>query len=158
MELDVRGRILTVAIRVDRLGVAAHVGVIHVAEQTQCHGRLRTQFHFDILATRSRDVPVEGDAIGHGRHQRFSTAHGVARRDVFDDDGVGVAARVSGVVVSAVVVHRPVGELEMTVGADGVGIKEIDDPQLARADLKAACRELRLQREWRRRGGLHLLG
>ena len=59
----------------------------------------------------------------------------------------GVAASVGGVVPGAVVVHGPVHELEVGVGADIVDVEEVGQGEFAEAELDAACGDLRGQRE-----------
>src|SRR5208282_6726031 len=60
----------------------------------------------------------------------------------------GVAARVGGVVVRAVVVDRPVQELEVTVRAPGVQIEEIGQVELTQAKFDPArgegCSKMKL--------------
>jgi len=59
---------------------------------------------------------------------------------VLDDGAVGVAARVGGVVVGAVVVDGPVHELHVAVGAGGVDVEDVGRRHLADAQLEAMAR------------------
>ena len=89
--------------RRDRLVVAAHVRVVRVEERPRHEPSSRPQLQLHVLAVGAREVPLERDAVGHRRHERFRAAQGPARHDQLDEGGVGVAARVGRVVIGAVV-------------------------------------------------------
>ena len=82
--------------------------------------------------------PVHVDAVGHNWHGEEAVAKAPCAVVILGHAAHGVAARVGRVVPGAVVVHGPVHELQMAVGADGVDVKEIRQRHLADPQLHAA--------------------
>ncbi len=66
-----------------------------------------------VLRVRTSEIGVEMDAIGDLGHQSFGEARGPVPVVVLEHGGEGEAAGVRGVVVGAVVIHRPVHELKI---------------------------------------------
>ena len=68
------------------------------------------------------DVCVEMEPIGHFGHKRFGEAHAPPAIIVLNNYCISVAARVCRIVVRAIVVDRPVQELQVAVGAPGIQV------------------------------------
>ena len=152
MRVDIRPRDVARQKIANRLIVAAHARVVCVAEHPQHERRSRTDLHLEVLGARARDVPVERDAVGHLRHQRFAEPKRPRRRGVFGNGRVSVAARVGRVVVRPIVVDGPVGELQVAVAAGSVDVEEVGETKLAGADLETPRRHARRESERTRRG------
>ena len=90
-------------------------------------------FELEILGARTRQVGIEMNAVGLFRHERFGEAHRPAAVVVFEDCAIGVAAGVGGIVVGAVVVDRPVEELEVAVGAPGIEVEKVREAEFSDA-------------------------
>ena len=56
-----------------------------------------------------------------------------------------IAARIGGVVICAVIIHRPIHELKMAVGSNRVRVKKIGKAQFARVDFEPLVGLLRRQ-------------
>ncbi len=147
VRLDVRRRVDVRAKCGNRLVVAAHVRVVHVHQRAKDDAGARTRFEFKVVCVTPRDVPIHVDAVGHRRHQCFGASQRPVRRHQLNDHGVRVAARVGGVVVRAVVVDGPVGELQMAVAAGRIEVEEIHEPHLSGPDLQSALRQPRHHRQ-----------
>ena len=104
------------------------------------------QLEFDIFGAGAGKIGVDVDAVRHLGHQRFRESHGPMAVVVFHHRGIRVAARVRGVVVGAVVVERPIHELEITVRAVRVQIKKIHQAEFSEANFEAPHRQLREER------------
>ena len=98
---------------------------------------------FEIFGSCARDIRIEIDAIRHFGHQRFGEASREPVVVVFENHAIGVAARVCGVVVRAVVVHSPVQELQVAIGAPGVEVEEVGHAEFADAKLDSPRRNRR---------------
>src|ERR1700732_2568937 len=66
---------------------------------------------------------------------------------VLEHHACRVATRVGGVVVSAVVIHRPIEELQAAILSPGVQVEKIHYAEFADADFNAARGEFRHQPE-----------
>ncbi len=149
---DIRRRGLMIEKIGDRLPVIAHVGVVEIAQQPHGACSMRDQFpaglQLEVFRARSRDIGVEVDAVRNLRHQCFGESRRAPMIVVFQDGAIGVTARVRGVVVRAIVVDRPVQELQVAVGAPGVQVEEIGQVELSDAELDAArgkgCGQMKL--------------
>ena len=134
-----------------RLIVVAHVGVID--ERQGAQGAAPTIFaavfdlELEVLGVAVDEVPVERDAVGHGRHQHLAEARLDNRSLILDHQPVGVTARIRCVIPGAVVVDGPVHELQMAVGAGGVDVEEIGGRHLADAQLEAMARHVGERRD-----------
>jgi hypothetical protein len=60
------------------------------------------------------------------------------RAVVLKEGGKREAASVRGIVVGAVIVHRPIHELEISIRAKGVEVKEIGQAEFSEAELQPA--------------------
>ena len=114
-------------------------------------------FHLVVFPAGSPEIPVEVNAVGNGGHEGDGGAGGPELVVVFGDAGVGVTAGVGGVVPGAIVVHGPVHELEVRVGADIVEIEEVGQAHAAEAEVDAPGGNLRGEGE-RRPGGVGEVG
>src|SRR5258706_7633188 len=81
------------------------------------------------------------NAVGDFGHERFCKTNDVIFIVIFEKRRIGKAASVGGVIVGAVVVHGPVHELEITVGAISVEVEKIGQAHLPEAKFKAAFGE-----------------
>ena len=109
--------------------------------------QLAPSFELEVFGACARDISVEMDAVRYFRHQGFSEAHRPPVIVVFDQGAVGVAARVRCVVVGAVVVHRPIEELQVRIRAPGVDVEEIGHAEFSDAELDSAGRNGRSEME-----------
>ncbi len=98
---------------------------------------LPASLQLEVLRARPRHIGIQECTVRNLRHQRFGKARGPRGIVVFHDDGVGVTPRVRGHIVGAIVVHRPVQELQIAVGTIGVRIEEIRQVHLACAQLQS---------------------
>src|SRR6185437_1747852 len=98
----------------------------------------RAELQFQVLCSRTAEVEIKFDAIGNLGHEQFSEADSPSRRLVFEDGAIGIATGVRGIVVSAIVVDGPVGELKMTVGAHVVVVEEVRRTEFADAKFQPA--------------------
>ena len=105
------------------------------------------QLELAVLGVGAAEGPVEVDAVGHGGHGEEAVAEAPAAVVVLGHAAHGVAASVGGVVPGAVVVHGPVHELEVAVGADVVDVEEVGQGHFADAELDAAHGDAGRQRE-----------
>ncbi len=125
--------------------VDAHVGVIGVAEDAKYGLAVRqekmTQLEFNILRAGAAQVGVEVNAVRHLGHQRFRESHGPMPVVVFHHCGVGKTARIRGIVVGAVIVERPVHELEIAVRAVRVHVEKIHQAEFSEAKFQAPHRQ-----------------
>ena len=125
----------------DSLAVAAHVGVIHITQQPDRCGTSSSKrwpkFDFDVFSACPPQTPVQIDAIRDLGHQRLTKSRAPVAAVILGDSGKCVATRVGGVVVRAIVVDGPIHELQMTVAADAVDIKEVRDAHFPRTELDA---------------------
>ena len=167
MKRDGRRLVDTGKIGLDGITVESHVGVVDVAEGADHAFAIRrykaaeeivTPFGFKILTARTLQVPVVVDAVGDGGHEGDRIARGEVAVIVLDDGGVGVAASVGGIVPRAVVVGRPVHELEMAIGTDSIEVEEVGEAKLANAEFEAALGVLSRQGEWAATGFGELRG
>ena len=135
----------------DLVAVDAHVGVVGVGQQTNDAGFLGnhavTQFVFEIFRVRLPRLPDQIDAVGDLGHESFGEAKSPVAVFVVGGKADGIAASVGGIVPGAVVIDRPVEELEVSVGADGIDIEEIGHAELAEADFQTAARQFVEERE-----------
>ncbi len=137
----------------DGHAVNAHIGVIGVAEEANdClavrqDGMMQLEFH--IFRARAAKIGVKIDAVGHLGHQCFRKTHGPVAVVVLHHRGIRVAARIRSVVVGAVVIHRPIHELEIAVRAVYVQIKKIHQAEFSEANFQAPHRQLREERQRR---------
>lgn len=126
----------------DRFAVRAHMGAIGIKQQAgrafAAGHEAAVQLEFAVLAVSAAEGPVQVDAIGYDGHSEDAVAKRPGAVVVLGHSPYGVAARVGGVVPGAVVVHGPVHELEVAVGADIVEIEEIRQRHLAQAKFDAA--------------------
>jgi len=105
-------------------------------------------FEFQVCRARAGDVRIEIDAVCNLGHQRLEKAGGKPAIVIFDHGAIGITAGVGRVVVGAVVVHRPIQELEMAVAAPGIGVDKIDHAEFSGSKLNPAdgerCGEIEL--------------
>jgi hypothetical protein len=145
---------------VDSHAVNAHVGVVRVAEQANDRFAARQEgmmhLEFNVFRVSAAEVRVQIDAVGHLGHQRFRKPHGPVAVVVLHHRGIRVAARVRGVIVGAVVVERPIHELEIAVRAVRVQIEKIHQAEFSEANLEAPHRQLREERQRSSLGGCFL--
>src|SRR5712692_5714222 len=95
------------------------------------------------------------NAVGDFGHEGFGKAQGPVAVVVFGHGGEGEAASVGGVIVGAVVVHGPIHELEIGVGAVSNESGEIGGGEFSEAEFEAALREFAKNGEGRAVVGLH---
>src|SRR5438445_13672111 len=92
---------------VDRLTVAAHVGVIYVTEDAQDALAFRddraANIEFNILGARAAEVRVKMNAVRDFGHQAFGKADGPAAVVILEHSGEGKACGDGRVIVGAVV-------------------------------------------------------
>src|SRR5579862_1201409 len=145
---DIRNGRLAILEIANRLLVISHVGLIEITEEANdavaMENAIAARFEFEIFGARTSDVCVEIDSVGDLGHQRFGEANGPPVIVVLKDHAVGVAARVRGVVVGAVVVDGPIEKLQVAIGAVGIHVEEIDHIGLSDAERDPA--------RWKRSG------
>src|ERR1700751_561659 len=138
---DIRNGRLAVLEIANGLFVISHVGLIQIAEEADdavaMEDAIAARFEFKICGAGAGDVCVEIDSVRDFGHQRFGEANGPPMIVVFEDHAVGVAARVGGVVVGAIVVDGPIEELEVAVVAVGIEIEEIRHGEFSYANFDA---------------------
>jgi hypothetical protein len=151
MSFDIGHRIATPEECSYGFAVATHVRVIHVIQQpdrcAMISNKSRPKFDFGVFGPCSPQIPVQIDAIRHLRHQRFSKPHAPVAAMVLGDSGECVSPRVRRIVVGAVIVHRPVHELQMTVAAWCADVEEIRNAHLTHAEFETPFGPLSGQRE-----------
>ena len=116
------------------------------------------QLELAVVGVGAAEGPVQVDAVGDDGHGEEAVAQAPDAVVVLGHAAHGVAAGVGGVVPGAVVVHGPVHELEVGVGADVVDVEEIGQGHLAQAELDAAGGNLGGEREEIRILGDGLIG
>src|ERR1700730_2848574 len=142
MSGDVRFRSQTGKKIVYRSAVAAHVGVIHKAQESNDsflmvhHRTVKLELH--VFRARPADVRIQVNAVGYFRHQHFSKPHRPAPLVNFDHGPEGKAPRVRRVVVCSIVVRGPVHELKTGVRTIRIGIEEVHHTEFSEANLKPA--------------------
>ncbi len=145
MSANLRPGRLAREVIVNRLPVDAHVGVIHERQQAYRSPSIRNhsgmKLQFEIFRPGTAKIPLQVRTVRDFGHQRLAEAEGPVAVVIFSDYADGVAASVRGVVVSAVVVHRPIHELGVTVTATVVEIKEVRHPKLAGAQFQPPNRQ-----------------
>ncbi len=99
------------------------------------------QFIFPIFRMNLPRPPHQIDSIRDLRHEPLGEAETPVTVLIVRHHAHGVAARIGGVVPCAVVVHRPVVELKMGVGAYRIHVKEIRQAELAETNFQAAARQ-----------------
>ena len=106
-------------VRLHRLSIHPHVCVIAVEEQPRHALALRNptmaQLKLAILPICTAERPVQIDAVGDDGHCKNSVAQAPVEVVIFNKATYRVAARIRRVVPRAVVIHRPVHELQMAV-------------------------------------------
>ena len=104
------------------LAVDAHVGVVGVGQQTDHAGFFRdeavAEFVFVVFGVDLPGPPDQFDSVGDFGHEGFGETESPVAVLEIGGEANGVAAGVGGIVLGAVVVGRPVEELEVRVGAD----------------------------------------
>ena len=146
----------------DGLAVVAHVGAVGEEEDAlraflAGHDAL-AQLELAVVGAGAAEGPVQIDAVGDDGHGEESVAQAPDAVVVLGHAAQGVAAGVGGVVPGAVVVHGPVHELEVGVGAHIVDVEEIGQGHLAQAELDAPGGNLGGEREEIRILGADLIG
>jgi hypothetical protein len=96
---------------------------------------------FEVFRVRLPGLPHQIDSIRDFGHESFGDAEPPVAVFIVRGDSHGVAASVGGVVVGAVVVDGPVGELEFSVGAHRIDIEEIRHAEFAEADFQTPTRQ-----------------
>src|SRR5437899_3234386 len=138
---------------VDRLTVAAHVGVIYVSEDAQDALAFRddraANIEFNILGARAAEVRVKMNAVRDFGHQAFGKADGPAAVVILEHSGESEAPRVRSVIVGPVVVDRPVHELKIGVRTVIVVVEEVGHAEFAETNLQSAHRQPAEQGKWR---------
>ena len=129
-----------VQVKLHRIFIVAHVAVIDVIQQADggvfALEKLRTKLQLDILGARSRDIGIEIRAICDLGHQRFGKAQSPVALFQLDHRSDGVAARVSRIVVGAVVVDHPVQELVVAVGSANIVVEEVRERELSEPEVE----------------------
>ena len=74
-------------------------------------------------------------------HKRFGEPNRAVAVVIFEHGAESVSAGVRGIIVSAVVVHRPIQKLKITVRAVVVQVEEIRDSKFTESQFQAPCRE-----------------
>lgn len=145
---------------VDGHAIDAHVGVVGIAEQANDRLAARQQrmmqLDFDVLRMGAAQVRVQVDAVGYFRHQRFHKPHGPMAVVVLHHRGIREAARVRGVIVGAVVIERPIHELQIAVRPVRIHIKKIHQAEFSESNFDAPHRQPREERQWSSLGGCFL--
>src|SRR6202521_1569715 len=100
------------------------------------------QLIFPIFRMNLPRPPYQLDSVRNLWTQRFREAETPVAVLVIRHDAHGIAARIGGVVPGAVVVHGPIGELKMRIGADRIQIEEVRHAELAETNFEAAPRQL----------------
>jgi len=135
----------------NRIAVDAHIGVVGVREQTHHAGLLRQnatpQLILPVFRMNLPGPPYQIDSVCNFRHEPFRKTEAPVAVLVIRDQSHGVTARVGGIIPRAVVIHRPVHELKMSVGAHRILIEEIRQAELAKADFQPPPRQLIKQRQ-----------
>src|SRR5208282_1936106 len=90
-------------------------------------------FRFKIFRVGLGDIEIDVIPIGDFGFQDFGVAKDETGLVILDEQAVGVAVRIGGVVVGGVIVDGPAEELEMAIGADGVGVEKIHHAEFAEA-------------------------
>src|SRR5580700_572196 len=138
---DIRYRSFAIFEGPDCLFVVSHVRLIKIAEETDraftMEKATSARFEFEVFGARAGDVRVEIDSIRDLGHQGYRQARCKPAVVIFKKNAVGVAARVRGVVVGAVIVDGPIHELQAAVGAERIHVEEIDYVELSDAELDA---------------------
>ena len=166
-ERDVRRRVCPRQIRIHRVAIQPHMRMVHIAQHP--HHSLASGIHqpakqrlpqleLPVLPTRPPQVPVQVDSVGHRRHQRQRIPRRPVLVVILGDRAVGVAARVGRVVPRAVVVHRPVHELQMAVRANRVDIEKSPAASSCRRETPAAAPAPGRKRKRRPLDVHHLVG
>src|SRR5450755_1150765 len=82
----------------NRLTIASHVGVVHVAEKPQNPGTVfvqsRTQFQLNVFGACASKIEVELWTVGRLGHQQFAEAECPVCVLIFGDCAKGIAASV----------------------------------------------------------------
>ena len=99
------------------------------------------QFIFKVFRVRLPRLPDQINPVCHLRHEPFGKTKRPIAVFVISRCANRIAARIGCVVISAVVVDRPIGELKMRVRADGILIEEIHHAELPEADFQPASRQ-----------------
>ena len=104
--------------------------------------------HLDILGSRKAEIRLQLNPVRHLGHQRFRKTHRVETFVILQHGRKREPARIRGVVIRTVVVHRPVHELEIRVRPIGVQIEEICHAEFPRAELQPPLWQFPEQRQW----------
>ena len=116
--------------------------MIQIAKQAHHAGsvgqKAAAKFEFQIFGTRSSEISIKVNAVGNFRHHCFAEAYRKPMIVILQNCAVGVTACIRRVVIRSVVVHSPVQELQVAVGAVGIQVEEIDDVEFAHAELEPA--------------------
>ena len=91
---------------------------------------------FRIFRVGTAEVRVQVRTVSDLGHHGLGKAQRPATVIIFDDAAPGVTSRVGSVIVSTVVIHGPVHELEMAVAAHRIEVKEIRQTKLAHAQVQ----------------------
>src|SRR5208337_833758 len=131
--------------------IDAHVGVIDVAEHAEDAlgaflQKFAMEFELNVFRACPAHVCVKVNAVGNLGHQGFGETDNVIFVVIFEEGGESKSAGVGGVIVGAVVVHAPVHELEIGVGAVGVEVEEVGETHFPKAQFQAASGEFAKQR------------
>ena len=94
------------------------------------------EFELEIRGVSLAQIPGQVGSIRYGGQQDLTKTQAPRGALVFHDDSPGVASRVGGVVVSPVLVDRPVHKLKVTVAANGVDVEKVAHRELADAQLQ----------------------
>src|SRR5580704_196171 len=126
----------------DGLLIVPHVGVIQETYQTDGASTMKEKIscsiEFQIFRPCSSQIGIKENAISYFGHHRFTKSSGEPMIVVLDDGRVGISAGVRGIVVGAVVVHRPIQKLQVAVGSVSICIEEIDQAHFANAKFQAS--------------------
>lgn len=104
-------------------------------------GMSPAQFILPVLGVDLPWLPNQVDAIGNFGQERFGEAESPVVVFVVRSDANRVAASVGCVVVGTILVDGPVGELEVSIGADRILVEEVRQTKLAEAHLYAAVHQ-----------------
>ncbi len=126
-----------------RLGVAARIGAVKIAQHAQgtfaVSGAI-TPLAFEHIAAIAEQAAVEAQAVGDSRLGGARVAQRPVAGMKFVDPSPGVAARIGGIIPSAVVHHRPTHELRSRIVAIAIAVEKIGDGEAPGGDGVAGHR------------------
>src|SRR5690349_8854372 len=126
-----------------RIAINSHVCVVRESQYTD-HSRSpgddsMAQFILEVFRMGLPGFPHQINSIGHLGHERLGETKTPIMVFVVRRRANCVPTRIGGVVIGAIVVDGPVGELKMSIRAHRILVEEIHHAEFSEPDLQAAA-------------------